>query len=379
MTKAVHLTSVHIPLDNRILHKECKTLAQDGYEVVLIAPEECFNDKIPWARFRFVRKPRNRFMRITTTLPAVFIEGLRERGSIYHFHDPELIPVGLLLKICGKKVIYDVHEDLPKQILHKSWISPWLRRSISLLAGAAEKLAALILDGIVVANPDVVHRFPQHKTRLVQNFPILSELGPDLALPYSTRPFTMTYVGNITEVRGIESMVAAADRLRKWPGVQLVLGGTFSPPGLEARAKTWTGWDLVEWRGFLSRKQVATAFSTTRVGLVIFHAVPHHLMSQPTKVFEYMAAGIPVVTSKLPVLSSIVKQAGCGFAVDPLNPQAIAEAVDWLFSNPDKAAEMGKQGREFALSNYSWQTEAQHLLALYAQIAPPSSTSVHTR
>src|SRR5262249_46355711 len=110
MRKIVHLTSVHKPSDIRILYKECKSLAQDGYEVVVVVPQEWFANAIDWVRFRFVPKPRNRFKRMTSTMSAVFIEALRERASLYHFHDPELILVGIMLKICGKRVIYDVHE-----------------------------------------------------------------------------------------------------------------------------------------------------------------------------------------------------------------------------------------------------------------------------
>ncbi|GAH16762.1 unnamed protein product, partial [marine sediment metagenome] len=125
----VHLISVHPAFDVRIFHKEAKTLVKVGYNVVLIA-QHTKEEIVDGVRIVPLPKPRNRFDRMTRVVWKLSILALRERADVYHFHDPELIPVGLILKLFGRKVIYDVHEDVPEQILNKDWVGNSIARKI---------------------------------------------------------------------------------------------------------------------------------------------------------------------------------------------------------------------------------------------------------
>jgi glycosyltransferase involved in cell wall biosynthesis len=366
--KIAHLTSVHVPYDNRILHKQCKSLVRQGYEVVLLAPDKGRKDTVDDVPLRAIRPARNRFARLTATVPELFKAAVRENASLYHFHDPELIGVGLALKAMGKKVVYDVHEDLPRQVLSKDYIAYPLRRAVSAGAAVAEAVAARALDGIVVANPDVMSRFPADKAVLVQNYPILDELVRHEATPYRERAFRAVYVGSITGQRGMAEMIHAMAELRDWPEARLILGGTFSPDSLLETARGLEGWDRVDYRGFLSRPQVVGAIGEARVGLAVLHPVPNYTKIQPTKLFEYMAAGIPIITSDLPAWRSIIEAADCGMAVDPRDPAKIADAIAWVFSHPEQAEQMGRRGRAFALQNFSWDAEAEKLFDLYERL-----------
>jgi glycosyltransferase involved in cell wall biosynthesis len=367
-SKIAHLTSVHVPYDNRILHKQCKSLLKHGYEVVLLAPDESRRDAVDNVPLRAVRPPRNRLARLTGTVPELFRAALKENASLYHFHDPELIGVGLALKAMGKKVVYDVHEDVPQQVLSKDYIAYPLRRAVSAGAAMAEAVAARALDGIVVANPEVMSRFPANKAVLVQNYPILDELVRHEATPYRERQLRAVYVGSITGQRGMAEMIRAMAALRDWPEARLILGGTFSPASLIDAARGLEGWDRVDYRGFLSRPQVVGALGQARVGLAVLHPVPNYTKIQPTKLFEYMAAAIPIITSDLPAWRSIIEAADCGMAVDPRDPAKIAAAIDWVFSHPEQAEQMGRRGREFALRNFSWDAEAAKLFNLYDRL-----------
>jgi glycosyltransferase involved in cell wall biosynthesis len=365
--KVVHLTSVHPPYDVRILHKECKTLMGAGYEVALICPHE--RDEIyNGVRVRAVHKTKNRWRRMTRTVWQVYRAALAENASAYHFHDSELILVSLLLRFRGKRVIYDVHEDLPRQILTKDWISPSLRTWVAKVAEFVEGLSGRCFDGIVAATPTIARRFPLPRTVTVQNFPILSEIISSGSVPYCQRPPVIAYAGGITVFQGIKEIIESMALLPDALAAKLKLAGTFESPELEHEVRQMTGWGKVVYLGQQQREDVVRLLHGARIGIVVDHPIPNYLESYSTKLFEYMASGIPVVASDFPLWRQIIGGADCGLLVDPLNPKAIAEAIQWLFIHSKEAANMGKRGQQTALARYSWTNEAAKLLGLYSKV-----------
>lgn len=363
--KIAHLTSAHAALDQRIFHKEAVTLAESGHDVVVVAATGAEDTTVRGVRIHPVKIGASRWQRMTGTTLAVLRAALAEHADVYHFHDPELIPVGVLLKAMGKRVIYDVHEDVPAQVLSKAWIRPWLRAPVAKAVGALEGLGARLFDGIIVANPPHRWRFPQSKTEAVRNLPVLEEFAEITAAPYAARPRAVVYVGDLTYVRGTKEMVQAIALLPEELEAKLWLAGRFSDPGLEEACRTVPGWPQVEFLGWQSRSQVAALLTGARVGLVLVHPVPHYQANYPVKLFEYMAAGLPVVASDLPNCRQIVEEAGCGLVVDPLDPKEIADAVRWLLENPDRAEEMGRRGRSAVEDRYNWRREGQTLVRYY--------------
>ena len=167
------LTSVHPPFDDRIFHKEAKTLVKAGYDVTLIAQHNR-EEVVDGVRIVPLPKPRHRFERMTGIVRKLFRLALKEKADVYHFHDPELIPIGLILSLFGKKVIYDVHEDVPKQILTKDWIRNYIvRKIVSFFFKGFEDFSCTFFNGIVAATPDIAKKFPSKKTITLRNFPIL--------------------------------------------------------------------------------------------------------------------------------------------------------------------------------------------------------------
>ena len=367
MSKVVHLTSVHPPFDVRIFHKECVSLVRVCQDVVLVAPHE--RDEIrDGVRIKAVAKldSKGRVHRMTCTVWRVCRAALEERARVYHFHDPELIPVGLWLRLRGAHVIYDVHEDLPCQILSKYWVPKPLRGILAKGAEMAEGVASRFLDAIVAAEPTIAARFPNKKTVLVQNFPISNELVSVEGLPYVSRPPWIVYVGGITVIRGVFEMVKAMEVVAEEFSPRLVLAGSFSPAALEEEVRRLRGWRRVEFLGWQSRQQVAHLLGRARAGLVLLHPTRKYSQAQPVKLFEYMSTCLPVIASDLPLLREIVNGTGCGLLVDPLDPQAIAEAIEYMLTHPEEAATMGRRGREAVESHYDWSFEEKKLLALYA-------------
>lgn len=379
MTKVAHLTSVHIPLDIRIFHKECKTLAKAGYEVVLIVPHEQPGGSgvVDGVQIRAILKPRNRQSRMTRTIWSVYRHALRENADIYHFHDPELIVVGFLLKLGRKRVIYDAHEDLPRQILSKHWIPARLRTVVSRGAEAVEAGGAVVWDGIVAATPTIARRFPRKKTALVQNFPVPDELMPATSSPYRDRPLLVAYVGKIERIRGAKEMVDAMAALPASIEVNLAMAGVFEPTTLETELRQREGWRRIQPMGWLTRPEVGGLLERARIGLVLLHPAGNYIDAQPNKLFEYMAAGIPVVASDFPRWRSLIQDVSCGLLVDPLDPSAIAGAIQWLLEHEEEAEAMGRRGQVAIRSTYNWDAEGERLIRLYQDCLTGVSPGCH--
>ena len=364
-----HLTSVHAATDPRIVFKECATLASAGYEVVLIAPEP--QTPLPaGVRHRAVPAPRNRFERFTRTNVAVLKAALAERADVYHFHDPELIGIGLALRAFGARVIFDVHEDIPLDIETKPWIPAFLRPIASAVARAVLRLVQPSFTAIVPATPSIAQAFSHRRTIVVRNYPRLEELqSSERVRPIGERPKTAVYLGSITLVRGLEQMVRAMADPSLPRDARLLLAGPFEDEALRAYAAGLPGWSRVDAPGRVSQRELPGLLTRCRVGLLVLQPAESFVLSLPTKLFEYMAAGLPVIVSKFLACRDIVERCGCGIAVDPRDPDEIAEAMAYLFAHPERAQAMGEAGRTTALSRYDWSSEARTLVGLYREIA----------
>ena len=367
--RIVHLTSVHPALDIRIFHKECKSLSRAGYEVTLVAPHEA-DPLVDGVRIKAVPRPPGRRSRMTRTVLQLYREAVRLDAGVYHFHDPELIPVGLLLRAQGKKVIYDIHEDVPRDILSKYYLPRWVRRPLAWLAERIENVASGRFSAVVPATPAIAARFAtiNGNTTLVQNFPTLGELSSQTRVAWGQRECSVAYVGGITEDRGIRQMVKAMSLLPVGLSATLKVVGTFSPTSLREEIRHEPGWNRVEELGFLDRMGVKAILESVRAGLVPFHPMANYVRAQPNKLFEYMSAGIPVIASDFPLWREIIQGARCGLLVDPLDVKAIAGAIEHILLYPQEAEAMGNRGREMAERQYNWGTEERRLLQLYASL-----------
>jgi len=367
----IHFSTVHSRADTRIRIKQVASLAGSlEVPVALYVQDGKCNERDEARGINVIDTggpSGGRLARMTQGAWRMYRVVRYALPSVAHFHDPELIWVGLLLKLSGIKVIYDVHEDVPRQILGKHWLHPWLRRPIAAMVEVLEWFAAKVFDGIVTATPTISRRFPAQKTVTVQNFPILAELVLPERKPFADRPPHVVYVGGITAERGVREMVKAVSRVEN-PQARLQLGGTFTPTVLEDEVRALNGWDRVVSHGWMGRNDVAEVLGNVRAGLVLFHPAPNHMDAQPNKMFEYMAAGLPVIASDFPLWRSIIEGAGCGLLVDPMNPRAIAEAIDWVIDHPEEAEAMGQRGRKAVEEKYNWENEAETLVNFYKQL-----------
>ena len=367
MQKIVHLTSAHPRNDTRIFIKQCRTLATHGYDVTLVVADGLGDEMREGVTIADVGRLPGRLKRILATTRRVRDKALSLDADAYHLHDPELLPAGLALKRLGKTVIFDSHEDVPRQLLSKPYLGPLAGRLISATFALFERYACSRFDGIIAATPFIRDKFLgiHPATVDVNNFPLIGEL--DNATPWADKQNEVCYVGGISEIRGIRELVHAGQHLRSPARINLV--GRFPEPQLEAELKAHPGWHRVNPSGFLDRVGVRAVMQRSVAGIVTFHRLPNHLDSHPTKMFEYMSAGIPVIASDFPLWRDIIEGHGCGLCVDPAEPRAIAEAIDYLAAHPEIARSMGQKGRQAVLDHYNWTVQANRLTDFYGAIS----------
>ena len=367
--KIVHLTSVHTAFDVRVFYKECKSLARSGKHVVLIVPHPR-DEVVDSVEVKGIQIGGGRLVRMTRTVWSLYREALRQNGDMYHFHDPELIPLGLLLAARGKTVVYDIHEDAPADILHKDYIPRLLRRPLTWSVRKLENAACRRFSGLIAATPTIAKRFHSinPNTVVVHNYPVLDEIAPTVDLPWDERPPAMAYIGSISERRGIREILQALALLPSDNPAQMMLAGPFSPAELRTELMRLPGWARVKYLRVLDRPSVANLLSRARLGLLVLQPEPNFWDAMPIKLFEYMAAGIPVIASDFSLWRQIIGETGCGLLVDPQDPQAIARAMEYLLSHDAEAEAMGRRGRQAACELYNWTSEERVLLNFYSAL-----------
>ncbi len=370
MTRRVaHLTSVHPWTDPRIFHKMCVSLAQSGYDVHLVAARGPVpaSEQVDGVTLHLLPRPRNRLQRMTRTAWQVYRKALTLDARICHFHDPELIPVGVLLRLHGRKVIFDVHEDMPKRVLDRQWIPGLLRRPAGWLIALAQKTAGAVYDAVVTATPTIAERFNPATTVAVRNFPSLAEF-PDPADDWSRKNPAIAFIGTIDVSRGVLELIRGFAQSAINSNARLVIAGRRQGGEYDAEIDAAAQGLNVEFPGYLDRLQVQQLLDDSMIGAIT--NLPSETANEAisTKMFEYMAAGIPVVTTNMPLWAEVVERHRCGVAVDPFDPAAVARALDDLLSDTDRAIGAGRNGRKAIEEHYNWAGEFAVLLDVYEKL-----------
>jgi glycosyltransferase involved in cell wall biosynthesis len=367
--RATHLSIIHPTLDTRVFWKECRALAAAGYDVHLVVAG-ARSDSHERIRLHSIAQTDER-PRLTAQLPRQMRaarHALALWPSIYHLHDPHLIPLGLALKLAGARVVYDVHEDYPAHARTKLAGKPLRARLKALMWRAMESAARHSFDAFVCTSAAVASRFPAARTVIVGNLPQHREFEP--SQPYSKRPNTVIYTGAISEIRGFWEMVGAIRLLPRDLDCKLRIVGPARKSEFArtiARVGEPERLEVVPSQPF---PRVVRELEHARIGLVVLHPRPNHMDAvRSNKLFEYMAAGLPVITSDFPRWREFVRGLDCGLVVDPLDPEALAAAIEYLLRHPAEAEAMGQRGREAVRAGLNWDAEGARLLSLYGELA----------
>jgi glycosyltransferase involved in cell wall biosynthesis len=356
--KIVHLTSAHDRYDIRIFIKMCCSLAKhEGWDVSLVVADGLGYEERNGVKIYDVGKSQSRFLRIFTTSRLVVNKARELNADIYHFHDPEILLWLKLLKNRGAKVIYDVHEDLPRQLLSKPYLNPFLLRILAKTVEVFENWSAKKCNLILTVTPFIRDRFSafHNKVAISANFPLFNEFETNK----TEKENYMCYVGGLTRNRGLLQMLKIAGKLK----LTLKLAGSVDDDELLNIIGTAP---YVEYLGLLDREELAALISKAKIGLCILHPIPNYVVAYPIKIFEYMAARTPVIASNFPLYVDIVEGNNSGICVDPLNTEEIAKAVTKIMTDQILSIEMGENGFQAVLKKYNWGSEEKKLYELYS-------------
>lgn len=355
-----HITTAHPRYDIRIFHKECLSLSE-FYEVFLIVADGRGDEIKNGITIIDIGKfDSSRLKRIFSTTLRAYHKALSLKCELYHFHDPEFLFYGMRLIMIGKKVIYDVHEDVPKQTMSKDYIKPIFRKILAFFIGITERIISQRLTAIIVVTGSIYKRFNKwnKNTVIVSNFPFLLKTIQN----YDDSREGICYVGNISSIRGLDYVLDSLE----YTNTILHLAGEFETMVYMHKLQSHPMWHKVKYYGSLGQQGAIEIIRKSKAGLVTYLPVPNHTEAQPNKMFEYMSCGTPVIASDFPVWKDIIETNKCGLCVNPTDAASIAEGINFMIKNPQVAKEMGNNGQENVKEKYNWAFESKKLNKLYS-------------
>lgn len=367
------VTTVHTPLDARIHHRQIRALAAAGWQVTYAAPWRATGTDHAEVvgGVACVDLPRAVGRRRLSALRAArrTVSVLGPDHDLVLLHDPELV-----LAVLGRldrlpPVVLDVHEDLGASLPDRPWVPAVLRAPARALARRLEAWAEDRLC-LLLAEEAYQERFTRPHP-VVANLPWLPADPP----PAGTH-HRVVYVGRVSVGRGAHELVAVAARLHATGGPRLHLVGPVDSdvrPVVDAAVARGE----LTWHGFLPNDRALELVAGSVAGLSLLHDLPNYRHSRPTKLVEYLAHGVPAVTTPLPAAVALLEQAPGGIVVDFRDAAATVAAIEALVDEPERRVALGAAGRDGVRTHASWDAAAARFVAaLDACRARATSTQV---
>ncbi len=362
--KVCHITTVHNYNDNRIFYKECASLSNAGYDVYLMACSEknFIEDSIHVVGLKKYKSRIKHFFLVS--IVDVLRKARKVNAAVYHFHDPELLFTGIILKVLGKKVVYDVHENNAASIMSKPYLKNKLfKKVIANSLYLLERIGSKFFNAVVTARPDISEKFFPYHPVTVRNFPILPSSTVDEDISIEKTKKTVIYVGGMSEIRGIKPLIQAFEGLDDY---ELWLLGRWSSIDFQNSCKKLKGWENVKYLGEVKAYQVFSYIEKADVGIITFLPMPNHLTTLATKPFEYMALGLPVIMSDFPYWRDFFKD--LALYVNPEDSIDIKNKIIEMFADKEKYEYMSIASKSKIINEYNWQIESEKLIDLYRNL-----------
>lgn len=361
------MTCVHKRYDTRIFLHECKSLANNGYDVSLIVADGLGDEEKDGVKIYDVGSNKvGRLKRMTKITKLVKEKAIELDCQLYHFHDPELMFVGLHLQKMGKKVIIDMHEDHPGYIAEANYIP--MRKLVSYLYEKLEIYAVKRFAGVVSTRQAINDRLLKYNKNisLVTNYPVLL---PEIDNKKEPDIFTIAFAGAVVDDWRHKLIIKSLEQLGN---VKYVLAGPVSDSYLN-ELKSLNGWEKVDYKGQISFKEVCEIYLHASIGVAIYVYCNNMGGKEGnlanTKMFEFMNCGIPFICTDFTLWKRIVEdEEHCGICVNPYSEEELINAIQYFISHPEERKQMGQNAREAAMKQYNWSFQERNLIDLYKRI-----------
>ena len=362
------VSTAHPAHDPRIVFKQCPTLA-DTYEVFCALPHA---DPTAAPTVRFIPLPyfRRVIWRVLLTGPLVLLRCLWLRPGLVHVSVPEFLPFAYIFRLFGAKIVYEVQENLYRK-LHLKTINRGylLDRAFRYFDRLAQRHFYLIFTehGYLKTYTDL-----SKPHEVVYNYPLLPFLEPFCTLynPNANRP-VFFYIGRLSIERSFDTLVEALAQVKEtYPYFVAHLFGpcSFTDKELSMFPRFGEVRENLNFYGYTNQRLAFPSAQGSTTGLALLNPVGDYPESYTTKLFEYMALGLPVVTANFSLYQAVIDKHACGFCVPPYDPAAVAQALLYLIHHPAEAQAMGQRGQQAVRQFYNWNTEARKLLSFYERV-----------
>ncbi len=293
--------------------------------------------------------------------------------DLLHFHDIDLLPMMMLARFI-RPVVYDVHENYPDEMLVRYWVPDLLRKPLYWLVRSGQYLASLVIRNIVLVVPAQERDFPKRFVRktIVRNYgstALLEQVSGD----YPSRARRVAFIGSQYPENGTFLVLEIATCLKaSGVEVEILCSDRFSSKALRAeflrRVQALGIERHITLVPNVPAPEIMDILNQARIGLLVNLRVPKQEKALPTRLFEYMAAGLPVVASDLPLIVHYVSDANCGLLAKPEDPQSFTSAIARLLDDEKMAMNMGRRGQHAFIDRFSWESQIPGLLSFYDKI-----------
>ena len=369
--RVVHMTTVHHPSDPRIFHKQLASLRDAGFDAHLIAPHE-HDEQVQGISIHALPRPETRWHRLALQ-PQVFKRALALDAALYQVHDPELLPLAFLLKrTIGVRVVYDMHENYRSKgaLLGRGLraLERWAFRWVDHVLLAEESYRSIVED----------HAVPH--TYIANYFRPIGDEDPVDTVEISETPTRLLYTGTLSDSRGLRTMVELAAEIQRTGRLETVeLVGVCHHEDQRARAEERIRAerldDVIErvgWDTYVPPSAMPTHYRRADVGLALFEPHTNYRRSLPTKFYEYLHYGLPLLCSDVPLWRRFVEQHACGAVVPPGEPSAVLDVLNEWQAHPERYWQCAENARA-AAPQYRWETMGERLVDLYRRLLNDSS------
>ena len=367
--RVVHFSSVHPRYDVRVFDKEAASVAKH-FETYLIVSDGKGDAESRGVKILDVGTPVNRLYRMLITTWLVFLRAFMLKADLYHFHDPELIPFGLMLRFFGKKVIFDMHENTDMQIIEKHWIPNFIRKPLAYFYMKFEKISCMFFNGIIVPQFCMKSKYNlDDKTFVVCNFP-----HNDYTIEVSPlrSKYELIYSGTISDARGFQNMLHLIEELGNLDSRYcLNIAGNLTE-SQSKRIEASEAKNNIRLLGYLSKDEMYQAYSKATFGLVLFNNVGQYGMAYALKLFEYMQNGLVVVMPNFGDWLTFNDEYIAGISIDPLDFKTIANTIYTM--SEDKIQSISESNICLVTDKFCWSTQEENLLKMYRSVLNESKT-----